>query len=257
METGFVKLPRSLINAEWAKNPATLTVFVHLLSKANIEAREWQGRKIPRGAAVISQRSLAKECGITPRAARTALQKLCAQNIAQIVAQPNMGTNAHQGAHQCTIVIICEYDSYSGSGKPQRAPQRAPNTTRAAQLTAQDSALPKEINKEYKDYIEIYIEIFGEERRLLPILEDWIAYKKEKGQAYKGRKGITQFCNRLKDLSNGNPETARQIVNESMAANWANIFPLKGGGAPAPKTINTNPRINIEKDTPEEGYSTI
>ena len=237
MDTGFVKLPRSLLNEEWAKNPATLSVFVHLLIKANYEAREWNGRTIPRGAAVISHRSLAQECGITPRAVRTALQKLCAQNMAQIAAQPQKGINAQQNAHPCTIVIICKYDNYNGNGKAERAAERAQKEPNTAQQPAQQPAPPKEI--------DIYKEIFGEDFRLLPIVEDWLSYKKEKGQAYKGSKGIIQFCNRLKDLSSGNPETARQIVSEAMAANYSSIYPLKGS-ASAPRPVN-NPRITINK----------
>ncbi len=253
METGFVKLPRSLLNVEWARNPATLTVFVHLLLKANHEAREWQGHTIPRGAAIISQRGLAKECGITPRAARTALQKLCAQSIAQMIAHPAKGAKAQGSAHPCTLVIICDYDNYNGNGKAMCAPKRAPTNTSTAQDPAQNGALLKEIYRENK---ENYKDILGNDSRLLTILEDWISYKKEKGQAYKGSKGITQFCNRLKELSKGNPETARQIVNEAMAANYATIYPLKGNATP-PRAVNNNPRIIIESAAPEEAISTI
>lgn len=248
--TGFVKLPRSLLNEDWAKNPATLTVFIRLLSKANYEAREWQGYTIPRGAAVVTHRSLANECGISPRAVRTALQKLCAQNIAKLIAHPSKGPSAQRSAHPCTIVSICNYDNYSNSGKAQRAPKRAPNTPESAQQSAQNGALPKEIDIK----IEIYKEVFGEDIRLLPILEDWISYKKEMGQAYKGRKGITQFCNLLKEYSSGDPEKGRRIVTKAMAYNWGSIYPEKDSTPPRAAN-HGNPRIIINAQ--EEGISTI
>ena len=253
MEAGFVKLPRALLNAEWARNPATLTVFIHLLIEANFEQREWCGRIIPRGAAVTSYRSLADICGITPRQARTAIDKLCAQGYAHKAAHTVKETSAHQSAHPCTIVTICNYDSYNGNSNGERTPKRTPTPPNSAQQAAHKGATPKEIVREKE---EIYKDIFGEDSRYLAILEDWLSYKKEKGQAYKGSKGISQFCNRLKDLSNGNPEKARQIVCEAMAANYANIYPLKQSTNP-PRTINTHPRINIEKTPQEESKSTI
>lgn len=253
MDTGFVKLPRSLLNAEWARNPATLAVFIHLLIEANYEQREWHGRMIPRGAAVTSYRSLAEICGITPRQARTALDKLCAQGYAHKAAHPTKERSAQDSAHPCTIVTICNYDSYNGNSKGERTPKRTPTPPDTAQKTAHKAATPKEIVREYK---ETYKDIFGEDSRFLPILEDWLSYKKEKGQAYKGSKGLTQFCNRLKGLSSGNPETARQIVCEAMAANYANIYPLKQSTA-TPRLVTTHPRINIEKTPPEESTSTI
>lgn len=252
--TGFVKLPRSLLNEEWAKNPATLSVFIHLLISANYEEKAWRGINIPRGGVVISQRSLAKECGITPRAVRTALQTLCAHNIAHTIAHTTRQPRAQPRAHSCTVVTLCKYDTYGGKSEAQRAPQRAPGSAGNAHPSAQNAALPKEIDREYNK--EIYKEIFGEDSCFLPILEEWITYKKEMGRPYKGRKGITQFCRRLKDLSKGNPEAAKQLVNVAMASNWSTIFPPKGAALPA-RASNTNPRIMIDGITPEDEKSTI
>lgn len=63
------------------------------------------------------------------------------------------------------------------------------------------------------------------------VIELWMAYKKEKKQSYKplGQKG---FINKLKHLSDDNAETARKIVEQSIANNWAGIFPLKNYSSP-------------------------
>ncbi len=60
----------------------------------------------------------------------------------------------------------------------------------------------------------------------LPIVQDWFAYKKEKKQTYKER-GAKMFYSQLLNLSNNDAEIAKLIIEQSMANNWAGIFPLK------------------------------
>ena len=54
----------------------------------------------------------------------------------------------------------------------------------------------------------------------------WIDYKKEKKQTYTPT-GFKMAYARLKKLSQGNPDVAQQIVEVSMANNYAGLFPLK------------------------------
>lgn len=63
-----------------------------------------------------------------------------------------------------------------------------------------------------------------------PIMREWCQYKREKKQSYKPTGLKTCYANLLK-LSNDNPNTARQIVEQSMANNWAGLFSLKGNFA--------------------------
>ena len=66
-----------------------------------------------------------------------------------------------------------------------------------------------------------------------PVVEKWLRYKREKGQSYKPT-GFSTFVNKLMKLSGGNVETAKQIIEESIANNWAGIFPLKNNAARMP-----------------------
>lgn len=66
-----------------------------------------------------------------------------------------------------------------------------------------------------------------------PVVEKWLRYKREKGQSYKPI-GFSTFVNKLMKLSGGNVETAKQIIEESIANNWAGIFPLKNNAARMP-----------------------
>lgn len=60
----------------------------------------------------------------------------------------------------------------------------------------------------------------------IPVVNEWLQYKKERGQPYK-QKGFNAFYSTLMDLSQGDPDKARRIIQQSMANNWAGLFPLK------------------------------
>ena len=60
-------------------------------------------------------------------------------------------------------------------------------------------------------------------------LDMWIAYKKEKRQTYKPR-GLEALKKKLLQLSNGNPEYAKVIVEYSMGNNYTGLFAPKNNG---------------------------
>ena len=60
-------------------------------------------------------------------------------------------------------------------------------------------------------------------------LEMWLSYKKEKRQAYKPR-GLEALKKKLLQLSNGNPEYAKVIVEYSMGNNYTGLFAPKNNG---------------------------
>lgn len=62
-------------------------------------------------------------------------------------------------------------------------------------------------------------------------LDVWLAYKKERHQAYKPR-GLTMAKKRLLQMSNGSADFAMQIVEFSIANNYSGLF--------APKDNNAN-----------------
>ena len=57
-------------------------------------------------------------------------------------------------------------------------------------------------------------------------LEMWLAYKKEKRQTYKPR-GLEALKKKLLQLSSGNPEYAKVIVEYSMGNNYTGLFSPK------------------------------
>jgi len=59
------------------------------------------------------------------------------------------------------------------------------------------------------------------------LFDIWFAYKTKRGQTYKDDNSKKLFAKKLNKFSNGNIETAREIIEESMSNNWAGIFELK------------------------------
>lgn len=70
------------------------------------------------------------------------------------------------------------------------------------------------------------------------VVLDWFDYKKERRESYKSEKSKTTFINKLKKLSGDNAETARLIVDESIANNWAGIFELKNNPISADQKVS-------------------
>lgn len=65
---------------------------------------------------------------------------------------------------------------------------------------------------------------------LKEVFADWLEYKKDRKESYKSEKSIKICYNKLVKLSGNNPNIARQIVEQSMANNWAGLFALKNNG---------------------------
>lgn len=57
----------------------------------------------------------------------------------------------------------------------------------------------------------------------------WMKYKSERKEKYKSIESEKSFYNKLIKLSNNNPNIAAEIIEQSMANNYAGIFELKKG----------------------------
>lgn len=68
---------------------------------------------------------------------------------------------------------------------------------------------------------------------MMPIVERWLKYKREKGQSYKPT-GFEGFVKKLMEYSGGNVNVATHIIEKSISNNWAGIFALKNSVAKMP-----------------------
>ena len=114
MDSGWIKLHRSLLKWEWHDDPNTFCLWVHLLLMANHDEQKWHGMVIPRGSLLTGRKKLAEETGLTEQSVRTSLIKLeKSQNLT------NKSTN------KFTLITICNYDSYQGKNAPRCADECA------------------------------------------------------------------------------------------------------------------------------------
>ena len=65
----------------------------------------------------------------------------------------------------------------------------------------------------------------------IELLKKWFSYKKTRRESYKSVESEKAFEKKLKKLSNNDPKTAEEIVENSIASNYAGIFALKGSAA--------------------------
>ena len=101
LESGYIKLYRSLLNWEWYDDINTKTVFLHLLLTVNIAKRQWHGITVPCGSRVSSYAVLAKETRLTERQVRTAISHLETTGELTRYKYPNF-----------TVFAINNYDKY-------------------------------------------------------------------------------------------------------------------------------------------------
>jgi hypothetical protein len=56
----------------------------------------------------------------------------------------------------------------------------------------------------------------------------WLEYKKARKDAYTAVSGVKMCLTKLKNMSGSDPRVAQEIIERSMANNWAGLFPLSG-----------------------------
>ena len=67
-----------------------------------------------------------------------------------------------------------------------------------------------------------------------PIISQWLEYKSARRESYKTEQSIRAFAKKLKELSGDDVGVAQQIIDQSIANNWAGIFPLKKSNSDPP-----------------------
>ena len=60
-----------------------------------------------------------------------------------------------------------------------------------------------------------------------PIFQKWLDYKREKKQTYKSKLSLQQCYKQLLEYANNDVSLAEKVVNQSIANNWAGLFPLR------------------------------
>jgi len=123
MNTGFIKLHRSLLDWEWYDDLATTKLFIHLLLTANFKNKSWKGIDVPAGSVVTGRKKLAKETGLTERQIRTAIKRLKSTNEVSI-----------QTSAICSVISIQNWDLYQDERPTKRPASDQQVTSKRPQL---------------------------------------------------------------------------------------------------------------------------
>lgn len=157
LESGYIKLYRSLLNWEWYDDINTKTVFLHLLLTVSIEESKWHGITIKRGSRVSSYAVLAKETRLTERQVRTAISHLETTGELTRHKYPNF-----------TVFAINNYDKYQLL-TDETTWQRQCNDKVATGQRQQY----KKIEEDKEDKEDIYLSILdAESQNFPPTLEE-------------------------------------------------------------------------------------
>lgn len=116
LESGYIKLYRSLLSWEWYDDINTKTVFLHLLLTVSIEESKWHGITVPRGARVSSYQTLAKETGLSVQQLRTSVKRL-----------ESTGTLTRYKYPKYTVFALKNFDKYQPSTSKETNCQQGAN----------------------------------------------------------------------------------------------------------------------------------
>ena len=93
------------------------------------------------------------------------------------------------------------------------------------------------------------------------LMRIWLEYKRSRKETYTSQMGANACLKKLKELSGGSPEVAQQIIEQSMASNWAGLFPVKSvpGARGHPVSPATGQRIGqiMQPETEEHRNSIL
>lgn len=150
------------------------------------------------------------------------------QNETHNETQPaENGNYAFQSAFQSETPIL----NYTDLLKKKENKKRKKNGSASSKKGKEKSSAKKEKEKAFS--IDQWVKTIDSPWRELMLL--WLEYKRVRKESYRSEIGAKSCLTRLKKLSGENPAIAQQIIETSMANNWAGLFELKQPSASRPQ----------------------
>ena len=162
LESGYIKLYRSLLSWEWYDDINTKTVFLHLLLTVSIEESKWHGITVPRGARVSSYQALAKETGLSVQQLRTSVKRL-----------ESTGTLTRYKYPKYTVFALKNFDKYQPSTSKETSCQQGTN-----KVPTGSQQQYKKIEEDKEDYNLSFLDA-AREKNAPPTFEEIQKYPKE------------------------------------------------------------------------------
>lgn len=186
LESGYIKLYRSLLNWEWYDDINTKTVFLHLLLTVSIEESKWHGITVPRGARVSSYQTLAKETGLSVQQLRTSVKRL-----------ESTGTLTRYKYPKYTVFALKNFDKYQ------------PSTSKETNCQQGANKVPTGSQQQYKkieeDKEDNHLSILdAESKNFPPTLEEIRLFAEQEGIHIDVQKFYDYYTERDWKTKNGN-----------------------------------------------------
>ena len=260
---GFIRLPRRIFETRWWTDTyKTFTepeALIDLYKQANARDRtEPDGTKILRNQFATSNRTLADKWHWPPMKVNRFLKRLEEDNWITVTS-----------CKARTIITIIDFGADTSdtptdtlSDTPSDTPTDTPKCpvqrgfrgvgdTHSDTLSDTQGDTPSDTynkNIRNKEYNISPLTPKGYESYDLSFIEDsfrdtffsWLDYKRERKEKYKSARSLVQCYKNLKKLSSDNPDTAKQIVEQSIGNNWAGLFQLRQQYGTGSRTFNGN-----------------
>lgn len=164
LESGYIKLYRSLLNWEWYDDINTKTVFLHLLLTVNIAKRQWHGITVPCGSRICSYAVLSSETKLSVDKVRTAIKHLEATGEITRCKYP-----------KCTVFTVNNYDKF------QNVPSIFPGDYQdSPKVVPKSSQQNKKIEEDKEDNYLSFLDA-EKEKNAPPTFEEVQKYAEENG----------------------------------------------------------------------------
>lgn len=238
-EGGWIKLHRALRNWEWADDPNTFCLWIHILLNANYEPKKWHGIDIPVGGLATSLEHLSVKTGLTVRQVRTALKHLISTNC--VTKKAN---------NKCTLLIVNNWDEYQRgdkqndkqvTNKRQTSDKRVTTTEELEEREEFEEGEEKNISASSSKTAKISAGAYGKTSfsvddffasqisnpDLLDALNSFAASRKAKKNPIATKRAAQKLLNRLNELAPYSDSRKIEIVDQSAVNGWADFFPLR------------------------------
>lgn len=224
---GWLKIHRSILKWEFYHDTKVVRFYFHCLLSANYEDRKWSGVVIPRGSFETSYESLARALSKNPKAKLEDLD-FTIQNVRTCIKKlTKSGNITTKSTNQYTIISVCKYDFWQQCASGSRYESDTQSTIEQQASNMPISKEEKEIaeEKEYLGSLKIDIKRYGDD--WCKVIGQWMYFKYANGKPYVTQSSVNSMMKRLIEISGGDIETARKIIEQSMANNWSGLFALK------------------------------
>lgn len=229
LESGFVRIYRSMLKWEWYDDANTMRVFFHLILTANYGPQKWHGIAVERGQRIYSSQRLAKELHLSRQEIRTAIKHLISTGEITNLSTP-----------EYSIITIKNYELYQQPTNDltnyQPTINQPPTNDQPQWKKAKESNKAKKAKEESKDVMpgaasapsdrKVFISLILNDKSLYPVYEDQLPHWKELYPSV----NVEQELRKMSGWCEGNPKKRKTKTGvNKFINNWLSKTQDRGG----------------------------